>query len=216
MPKKETILVLAAHNDDQVIGAGGTLAKYVKEGKQFITVVFSYGERSHPHLKPEVIIEARKKEAEDCDKILGGSGIIYLNLQEGKFPQEFKDKKIKTKITNIIKKSKPSKIFTHSIDDPHPDHRAIYKLIDDIIKEDKLKCDVYSFDIWNIIKIKHRDKPKLVVDITKTFEKKVKALQVHESQKLAVTSLLWKMYIKDFTNGFNNNCKYAEVFIKLK
>ena len=213
---KETILVLAAHNDDQVIGAGGTLAKYVEEGKKFITVVFSYGEKSHPHLKPEVIIEKRKQEAEECDKILGGSGIIYFGLEEGKFPEQFKKKKIKAKIKSLIKKLKPSKIFTHSIDDPHPDHRAIYHLIDEIIAKEKLTCDVYSFDIWNVIKLKHRNKPKLVVNITKTFDKKVKAFDVHESQKLALTALLWKIYLKDYTNGFNHNCKYAEVFIKLK
>ena len=214
MPKKETILVLAAHNDDQVIGAGGTLAKYVNEGKKFITVVFSYGEKSHPHLKPEIIIEERKKEADACDKILGGSGIIYLNLQEGKFHEEFKKKKIKTKIKNIIKKIKPSKIFTHAIDDPHPDHRAIYRLVEEIIED--IPCDVYSFDIWNFLKLKHRDKPKLVVDISKTFNKKIDAIKVHKTQSVAIASQLLKIYLKDFTNGFNNNCKYAEVFVKLK
>lgn len=214
MPKKETILVLAAHNDDQAIGAGGTLAKYAQEGKKVITVVFSYGEKSHPHLKPEIIIEERKKEAEQCDKILGGSGILYLNLVEGKFPEEFKKKKIKARLINLIKELKPSKIFTHSIDDPHPDHRAIYWLVDDISK--KFPGDLYSFDIWNLIKLKHRNKPKLVVDITKTFNKKIDACLVHKSQKLAITALLWKIYLKDYTNGFNNNCKYAEIFIKLK
>jgi len=39
MPKKETILVLAAHNDDQAIGAGGTLAKYAQEGKKVISLL---------------------------------------------------------------------------------------------------------------------------------------------------------------------------------
>jgi LmbE family N-acetylglucosaminyl deacetylase len=52
MAKKGTVLVIVAHNDDHIIGAGGTLAKYAQEGKKVRTIIMSYGESSHPHLKP--------------------------------------------------------------------------------------------------------------------------------------------------------------------
>ena len=42
--RKEAVLFLCAHNDDQLIGAGGTIAKYAKEGKKIVTIVFSFGE----------------------------------------------------------------------------------------------------------------------------------------------------------------------------
>jgi len=212
---KETILVLCAHNDDQVLGAGGTLAKYASEGKRVRTIIFAFGEKSHPYLKPELVIETRMKEALASDKIFGGSGIAYLGLEEGNFTEGIKKKGIKEKIKFLIKQEKPSKIFTHSSDDPHPDHNATYALVMDILKKTKLDCEVYSFDVWNPINIRQQGRPKLVVDITKTFETKMKAINAHKSQKLALFSLVWSVYVKAILNGWNNNCKYAEVFYRL-
>jgi len=217
MAKKETILALCAHNDDQVLGAGGTLAKYAKEGKKVRTIIFSFGEQSHPHLKPHVIIDMRVRESLEADKIMGGAGIAYLGIKEGKFKSEIKKRKIKAKIKNIIQKEKPSKIFTHGHNDHHPDHIAVHKLVMEILNESKLKADVYSFDIWNLVRWRRRNLPRLVVNITRTMPLKVKAIEAHKSQiKLpGVFGLYWRMRIKDRLNGFINLCKYAEVFDKL-
>jgi len=68
--KKETILILGAHSDDFVIGAGGTMAKYTQEGKKIISVVFSYGEKSHPWLKEDVVQKMRSEEAAKASKLL--------------------------------------------------------------------------------------------------------------------------------------------------
>ncbi len=215
--RKETILALCAHNDDQVLGAGGTLAKYAKEGKNIRTIIFSFGEQSHPHFKPHVIIDMRVRESLKADKIIGGKGVAYLGLKEGKFPAEIKQRKLKTKIKKIIKTEKPTKIFTHGPNDHHPDHRAVYNLVRDILKETKLRCDVYSFDIWNVVRWRRRNLPKLVVDISDTMPTKIKAVRAHKSQIAipGVFGLYWKMIYKDRLNGWVNHCTYAEVFDKL-
>jgi len=213
---KETILVFAAHNDDGIIGAGGTLAKYAKQGKIVKTVVFSFGEKSHPHLKPKIIKMLRYKEAIKSDKILGGAGIAFLDLKEMKFKQEVRDKKVKNLIKEIIKNEMPIKIFTHSINDTMPDHRAVHHIVMNTLDEINFQGDVYSFGVWNILNLIHRNKPKMIVDISDTFKKKIKAFKAHKSQKGAQILLMWKIYIQDFTNGFNSNCKFAEVFVKLR
>jgi LmbE family N-acetylglucosaminyl deacetylase len=213
--KKETILVIGAHNDDPVFGAGGALAKYAEEGKIIKTIIFSFGELSHPHLKPEVIIEQRVEEAIRADKILGGKGVAYLGVNEGKFPQEIKEKNVEQRLLDIIKKEKPSKIFTHGANDAHPDHFAVYNLINELVKKKKIACDVYSYDVWEIIRVRKRLVPQLIVDITKTFPKKIKAIKAHKSQKVTILNLLWTVYIKALITGWNNNCRYAEVFDKI-
>jgi len=213
---KKTILAIAAHNDDHVIGAGGTLAKYAKEGKKIKTIIFSYGEKSHPYLRKPVIRERRVKESLKADKIMGGSGIIYLGFVEGKFNEASNKRKAIQKISQILKKEKPSKIFTHGLDDAHADHRAVYHLVMDLIKNEKIKCPVYSFEIWSLVKLRKRNLPRLVVDTSTTFNTKVKAFLVHESQKLAIWSLLWKLILKDWLSGVIHGYKYAEVFYKLK
>jgi len=210
------ILVFCAHNDDQVIGAGGTLAKYAKQGKQFFTYIFSYGESSHPHLKRKVTIEMRVKESLEADKVLGGSGIVYFGISEGRFNEEIAEKGIEQKIRDIIKEKNPEKIFTHSIDDPHPDHKAVYYLIKKIVDDIDFRGDVYSFDIWNPIQIRKRNLPKLVVDISETFSTKIRAFRCHRSQKVTMIVLMWNVYLKALFNGFYNHVRYAEVFSKIK
>ncbi len=75
--KKETVLVLGAHSDDFVIGAGGTIANYVNEGKRVISISFSYGEMSHPWLKEEAVQDMRTEEAFEASKVLKCQTIFF-------------------------------------------------------------------------------------------------------------------------------------------
>jgi len=212
----ETILTIAAHNDDQIIGAGATLAKYAKQGKRIRTIVMSFGALSHPHLKAEVIVKRRVKESVDSDKILGGEGLIYFDLKEGSFSKEFAEKQVEKKLVEILKKEKPALIFTHGHDDLHPDHVALYRLITGMIERKKITCPVYSFDIWSLIRVRKRNLPRMVVDVSDTFTQKVKALLVHESQRMAIGMLLWRMVLKDWFNGLIYGHRYTEVFYKIQ
>ncbi|MBI4016940.1 MAG: PIG-L family deacetylase [Candidatus Aenigmarchaeota archaeon] len=212
---RKTILALVAHNDDQVIGAGGTLAKYAKMGKKVRTIIFSFGEGSHPHLKREVIVRARVQESLKADKIMGGNGIAYLGLKEGHFYEEFKSKKTLKKILDIVKEENPELILTHSLDDPHPDHQAVYNLVYDLWKRKKIQCDVFSFEIWNPLRIRKRNVPKLIVDISDTFETKIKAVMAHKSQKVAIGALFWNIWLKAKWYGLKTGYKYAEIFHRI-
>jgi len=216
MARKQTILVIGAHSDDPAFGAGGTIAKYALENKKIKSIIFSYGELSHPHLKPEIVSETRAKESVKADNILGGSGVVYFGLNEGRFPEQIKSQRIAQKLKKIIKTEKPTKIFTHGANDAHPDHLAIYNLIKSMIRKKEITCEVYSFDVWSLIRIRKRMVPRLVVDITTTFHKKLKAIEAHKSQKVTMISIGWTVYLKAIINGWNNNCRYAEVFDKIE
>lgn len=207
---RKTILVICAHPDDQIFGPGGTLAKYAQEGKDIYTIIFSYGESSHLWYKKKIAAKTRVKEAQKADKMIGGKEVIFLGIPETKFIEN--KKKIIKQLKKIIKKKKkPIKIFTHSINDPHKDHRDVYN----IVKEISL-CTIYSFDIWNPIRILKRNQPRMYVDITKTFKKKIKALKCFKSQKISMITLLWSVYLRAFLNGLNAKCKFAERFDKIR
>jgi len=212
----ETILAIGAHNDDHIIGAGGALTKYAKEGKRVRTIICSFGEKSHPHLRKEVITKRRVQESIKADKLMSGAGVVYLGVREGHFEEDFKKRNIAEKLAWIINKEKPSKIFTHSLDDFHPDHKAVYRLVMELIEHKKIKCPVYSFDIWSLVKLRNRNLPRLVVNISDTFNIKIKAFLIHESQTFVIWSLLWKLILKDWLSGIIHGYRYAEVFYRLK
>lgn len=211
---KGNILVICAHNDDQIIGVGGTLVKYVKEGFKVTTIIFSYGEKSHPWMKKHVTKRVRKTEAEKSNEIMGISEPIFLGLQEGKFKEELTNSKQK-ELNKILKRIKYAKVFTHSVDDPHPDHQVVYSTVKDFVRKGLIRSDVYMFDVWNPVRLKKRNMPQLVVDITDTFKTKIKAFKAHKSQKMTILTLTWNVYAQALINGLNHGHKYAEVFRKL-
>lgn len=208
-----TVMVFCAHSDDQIFGVGGTIAKYAKKGEKVDTVVFSYGEGSHPHFKRKIAAKMRFNEAKKANKIVNGNELIFVGLKEGRFLQ---NSNIKKKIKRMIEEKKPKKIFTHSMDDLHPDHRAVYKMIIEIMEKSKHQCDVYSFDIWNPFRIRKRNVPRLYVDITDSFKTKMKALACFKSQWLTMLLLKPPVYIRAIKSGIANRTRYAEKFYKIK
>jgi len=214
----KNIIIFCAHNDDNLFGAGGTIAKYAREGLNIITVIFCYGESSHPWLKKKVTKEMRKKECEEANKIISGGEIIYLGLKDPGMRNDIeKNKKtLKNKIKQIIDKYKPAKIFTHSPNDPHPDHKAVTSTLLEVLDENKMEYDIYTYGVWNPIEVDNGKHPKLVVNISKDYNTKLRALRCHRSQKITMFSLLWNVLRKDFFNGLENKCKFAEVFHKIR
>jgi len=217
MPKaKESILVICAHSDDQILGPGATIAKYAKEGKDVYTIILSYGTSALPWLKENIAIKTRIKEAKCADKVIGGKGVQFFNLLEGKFIETLKETKADKELVKIFKKLKPSKIFIHSFEDPHPDHRAAYEIVQQLIKQTKLNPDIFLFDVWNPITLRKSHLPKMYVDVTDTFKLKLKALKCFPSQWSSMLSLMWSVYTKALVHGFHIHKHFAERFFKIK
>jgi len=213
-----TILVIVAHSDDQVFGPGGTVAKYSSEGEEIRTIIFSYGETSHPHFKKEIIRKIRVKEALEADKILGGNGVIFLGAPDGHIKSE--EERLKRDLKDLFLLYKPKKIFTHAEDEALPDHVIVNKIVtsvyDELHETKKMKIDIYTFGIWRFFKLSRRYDPKLYVDITDYFAKKLETLKVFKSQTNAMLVLKWSVYVKALVNGFKINKPFAEVFYKIR
>jgi len=215
MSRKPVIITFCAHNDDQIVGVGGTIAKYVKEGKEAYTYIFCYGEKSHPHLKEEVIRKTRIKESIEAEKILGDK-VTYFGILEGKVFEDARSKGIVEQIKSIITSLKPEKIFTHCLDDPHPDHRGVLRIMNQALDELKYQGEVYSFDVWNPINIRRRNSPKLAVDITETFGIKMESFRIHKSQKVSFILLGWLVWLRAVLAGLHNKTRYAELFYRVR
>ena len=220
LKKKKNIIVFVAHSDDEVIGCGGTIAYYANKGYDVHTIICSFGESSHPHLKKEVIRTTRVKEAQKADKILGGTGVRFIGLTEGRFIEEVnKDKKRLFKnLVRRFKELQPEKVFTHDKNDTHPDHRAVYEIAQQIRKQTAF--DMYTFHIWTIINKEQGKTPLLSIDISNEFSKKIDALHVFKSQinlfsHAQLNNVLYLgVYLKAFFAGRRIKTRYAEVFHK--
>lgn len=214
---KKRIMVFCAHPDDEVLGAGGTIAKYSRAGHEVTVVIFSYGEKSHWWLKEKYTKELRVKEARKAGKLLGVHKTIFVGLQDMKLPSETKREEVHRSIRQLLGRIHPHQIFTHTKDDAiYPDHKAVFFIIENVIGELDYKPEFYTFDIWNPINIRQRHLPKLYVDISDTFGLKLKALGLFSSQRLAIYQLLPSVMIRAVKCGITNDCRYAERFYRVQ
>lgn len=210
------ILVIVAHSDDELIGAGGTLVEYAKQGHKIYVVIFSYGEKSNLILKEEVLTKVRIKETEKSGKIIMADKTIFFGIPDIKISKFVNDELVIKSLKKIIQKYNPERIFTHSSSDIHPDHKAVNIIVNKTLNKFKNEIKVFTFDVWNPLTMNKTNYPILYTDITNSFKTKLKALKIIKSQKLVIFQLMPWIYLRALINGLNNNCKYAERFYQVR
>ncbi len=213
MGKDETIIVCSAHSDDFVIGAGGTIANYIQKGKKVVVIIFSYGEKSHPWLKNEVVQKMRAQETFEAAKLLHCK-CYFFDLKEFRFLEEYKGKEVDKKLKEIVQSNHPSKIFTHSNEDPHPDHKAVHQMTLEVVNILKEKPEVYVYSIWNPVSFKTKY-PSLYVNVTKNFKLKLKALKTFRSQKVHITYPVLLLFFRAIKDGFKIGTFFGEHFFRI-
>ncbi len=216
-----SIVVFAAHNDDHALAMGGTLALHYKRGDQVTTFVGSFGELSHPHLRPEVIRKTRVREAQKADRTLGGDGrVFFLGLRELKFREDFERKGYPKKLARRLRELKPDRVFVPTPDDTHPDHKAISTLVLAMLERSRLRSEVYGYRVYP--RFSTIEAPRLIVDVSAAYRKKLDALSAYRSQirffSYAFTNNIVFVYhlVRDLFAGFLKGTRFAETFYKLR
>ena len=120
---KLDILVFGAHPDDAELGAGGTIAKEIANGKKIGIVDLTRGE-----LGTRGSAEIRDKEAKKAGKILGIAVRENLGFADGFFVN---DKTHQLEIIKMLRKYQPDTVLCNAIDDRHIDHGKGSKLVSD-------------------------------------------------------------------------------------
>jgi len=207
------ILIFCAHSDDEAIGMAGTIAKYVKERKKVIKIVLSSGELSIPHLQEKVVKKARTKETDKASQFIGIVENKNIGLKDTKLKTEIEKPFVIRRIKEIIKDTKPEKIYIPSEMDPHPDHQAVNRVVLEAVDSFRKHYPVYAYEVWNIVNETH---PYLYIDISEHIQKKLTYIKMFKSQWVYMFTLYVPTLFRSFYYGRNHNCKYAERFYKLR
>jgi len=175
---------MTVHPDDAELGAGGTIAKYVAEGKKVGIVDLTKGE-----LGSRGTEKTRAEEAAAASEILGVSVRENLGLRDGFFANEEETQKA---VIRAIRKFRPEIIITNALDDRHPDHGRASKLVYDAIFLSGLR-KVLTFDgnseqeafrprlQLQLIQDKYIQ-PDIILDITPYWDIKEKAILAYKTQ----------------------------------
>ena len=118
----QKILILAPHIDDGEFGCGGSISKWVSEGKEVYYVAFSSAGKSVPHGMPEDILEQEVKEATHVLDIPPDRLMLF------KYPvREFLvyRQQILEDMVRLGDELKPDLVLLPSTSDTHQDHQTI-------------------------------------------------------------------------------------------
>ncbi len=179
------LLVMTVHPDDAELGAGGTIAKYVAEGKKVGVIDLTRGE-----LGTRGTADTRAAEAAAASRILGVAVRENLGLKDGFFENDEKTQRI---IIQAIRKYKPEVIITNALDDRHPDHGRASKLVHDsiflsglrrVVTVDESGVEQESFRPrlqLQLIQDKYIQ-PDIILDITPYWAIKEQAILAYKTQ----------------------------------
>lgn len=123
----QRVLIVAAHPDDETLGAGGTISRLASAGLDVGVVFLADGETSRLNSSQTTQAKERIENREACArsalKILGCSTIDFL-----KFPDNQLDAvpllDIVKRLELIVDEFEPQTILTHSASDLNVDHRT--------------------------------------------------------------------------------------------
>lgn len=181
---KLDILVFGAHPDDAELGAGGTIAKEVANGKKVGIIDLTRGE-----LGTRGSAKLRDKEAKTAAAILNVAVRENLGFRDGFFVN---DETHQLEIIKMIRKYRPEIVLCNAIDDRHIDHGKGSKLVSDacflsgLIKIET-QLDGKIQDPWRPKLVYHYIQwknitPDFVLDISGFMDKKVAAILAYGSQ----------------------------------
>lgn len=181
---KLDLMVMTVHPDDAELGAGGTIAKYVAEGKTVGIVDLTRGE-----LGTRGTAETRAEEAAEAARILGVAVRDNLGLRDGFFSNDENDQLI---IINAIRKYRPEIVITNALDDRHPDHGRASKLVNDALFlsglrrietiEDGIQQEAFRPRLQlQLIQDKYIE-PDIILDISAYWDQKEKSILAYKTQ----------------------------------
>lgn len=185
----KSILVIAAHPDDEILGCGGTIARLNKEGYKITTLILGEGISSRDDVrgvkKRKVDILKLKGEAKRANTILGVKEVFFHDFPDNRFDTvSFLD--IVKAIEKIKNNIKPGIIFTHYGKDLNIDHQITYRAVITAtrpVKEETVK-EIYSFEILSSTEWNYPPSfsPNIFYDISKTIDTKIKALEEYKTE----------------------------------
>lgn len=179
MPETVDVIFFGAHPDDVELSAGATAAKLVKDGLRIGIVDLTRGEmgtRGTP--------ATRKREADRAAKVLGATFRQQLDFSDGNLRTGREEE---LQIIEILRRRRPRLVVAPWPDDRHPDHTRTGR----VVTEASFYAGLRALETGLAA---HRPQTVLyylqnymipvsfVVDVTKHWKTKMKAVFAYKSQ----------------------------------
>jgi N-acetylglucosamine malate deacetylase 1 len=179
------VLVVAPHPDDEVLGVGGTIARYSAEGAEVAVVIATKG---YPPEFDEAVVRQGREEARCAHEILGVGETIFLS-----FPAAGLDtvphSALNTELGAVMARVRPDVLYVPFNGDLHRDHQRVFAsaLVAARPGHANTPQAIYAYETlsetnWNAPFLSPGFAPNVFVDISSSIERKLAAMRAFASQ----------------------------------
>jgi N-acetylglucosamine malate deacetylase 1 len=197
-----SVAVIAAHADDEVLGCGGSIAKFIFEGRDVHVLILADGISSRHDLQAEKKLREvteRNIAAETANKILGTTTLTLLALPDNRMDSIDLLDVVKI-IEDFIEKHHPVTVLTHHAGDVNIDHRVVHDAVIAACRPIPGSCvnELLFFEIassteWRPPASALMFSPNFFINISDHMDTKLRALaaykEEHARSLIAVTAL---------------------------
>ncbi|HLA98445.1 MAG TPA: PIG-L deacetylase family protein [Anaerolineales bacterium] len=227
----QNILVILAHPDDPEFFCGASVARWTACGHVVSYCLLTCGDKGSQDrsVESEELCQLRQREQQAAAKILGVERVCFLNHPDGYLVP---DLALRRDITRVIRQERPDVLVTC---DPttlyigenrlnHPDHRAAGQATLDAVYP-AARDHLNFIELWRDEKLEpHKVRevwvagalnPNIALDVTATWEIKLRALREHRSQIGDPQQFEERMRSRHTSDSTPENPRYEEKFLRL-
>ena len=223
-----TVLIVAAHPDDEVLGCGGTILAHRKAGHTVKLLFLSEGVSSrgisYEYSDWAQEIHAREKMATESAKILDAEIAGFERMENLRMHDRPLLDIVKT-VMKYVKEIAPDIVYTHHPGDLNTDHGVTFEAVfsacrprDDL----SVKCirtfEVPSSTNWASNLQQPIFRPDTFVDISAFLDQKAKALSAYQDEIRKYPHPRSETYLNALaiTRGSQVGLRFAEGFVTVR
>lgn len=175
------IIVIAPHNDDEILGVGGTMAKLAKQGHEVIVCEVTAGDLDNE------MVQLQKREAIASHELMGVK-THFMDLPVVGL-KEMKTVELNSAFQKHLLELDPDVVYIPHKGDMHIDHRMTIEAAMVALRPvtfPRLRA-IYAYETlsetnWNTPSVDNAFIPTMFVDISNEIDIKLQAMKCHASQ----------------------------------
>ena len=187
-------LVIAAHPDDEVLGAGASIARWLDEGLPVHIAILGEGatsraENSEPPNRASVATLQRR--AVQASRALGARPPRMFGLADNRF-DTLPLLEIVQRIESLVAEFEPELVLTHCGGDLNIDHAITFRAVMTALRpmESTSVRELRVFEIpssteWAFAQFEPVFRPNVFVDVAATLQRKLDAMACYDSESRA-------------------------------
>jgi len=220
----DRVMVITAHPDDSEFGAGGTVAGFVKDGREVAYCIVTNGNKgsSDRAMTPERLATVRAEEQRNAARVLGVERVSFLGYPDGEV-EDTRD--LRRDVSREIRRFRPDLVIcqnpnrTYNLGASHRDHRTVggvvldcvYPLARDHMAFPELLPEFEPHKVREVY-VMQWNEPHVVNDISDVMDLKLKALACHQSQFKDFAGVERRVRERNAELGKLKGYAYAECF----